>query len=87
MNVALKTSFTIALFAICLLGLTAMAAQPTLTSPASASCPVTLTPCTEDPSNLHHVGTCQYLNWGTCEVYSTAPLGQLGQTCQCDCTW
>ena len=59
MNTLLKTGFAVALCAVCLLGISAITAEPAYALPP---CPTTECGGTE---GLYFVSACTYLNWGT----------------------
>lgn len=87
MNVILKTGFAAALFAICLLGLSAMTAEP---SSAWQTCPANeCTPGQTD--NMILSGSCELYvagsPWGSCNVYSSDNPGPIRTTCYCDCNY
>lgn len=86
MNMILKTGFTVALFAICILGISAMTAEPALAVP---TCPANQ--CTPgEAENMYYFGTCAlYVSgsyWGNCDVYNSALIGP-GIACYCGCDY
>ena len=85
MNMILKSGFTIALFAICVLGLSAMTAEPALAIP---NCPANECAIGES-ENMTDIGPCELWvagsYWSDCRIYSSPSVGRLSYTCYCDC--
>lgn len=87
MNVVLKTGFTVALFAICLLGLSAMTAEPSL---AWQNCPA-IECASGEYATMDYDGPCELYvagsHWGTCSAYSKALGGPFRYSCYCGCNY